>query len=201
MIAHGLIRSFCSVVALTACFASCSSDSKSSDAVATVADVTTTTTGTTVDVSVAPSTPASTSASSVAPTTGGSSSDATAEITAAFTTFFDGVDPDIDRKIAVLEHGEQLRQMIVDASADPQFQQLTTTVNSITVLPDSDCVTASEVAPCAGVVHDMFVGGLPAMVGLQSHAVKIDGVWKVSAKSWCAIVEIGGATCPALTEG
>jgi hypothetical protein len=91
--------------------------------------------------------------------------------------------------------------MITDAAKDPQFQQLTTTVNSVTVLSDADCTAAGEVAPCAAVGHDMFVGGLPAMVGLKSHAVKVGGVWKVSAASWCAIVTIGGATCPAYPKG
>lgn len=130
-------------------------------------------------------------------TGGSSSSDDTAAITAAFTTFFDGVNPDVDGKVAVLENGESMRSMIVDAAANPQFQQLSTVVNSVTMLPDSDCTAAGEAAPCAKVSHDMFIGGLPAMVGLQSHAVKVDGVWKVSAKSWCAIVAIGGETCPA----
>lgn len=137
----------------------------------------------------------------VASTGGSAATDDTAAITAAFTTFFDGVNPDVDGKVAVLEHGDELRQMIVDASANPQFQQLSTKVNSVTMLSDNDCTAAGEVSPCAAVAHDMFLGGLPAMVGLTSHAVKIDGVWKVSAKSWCAIVQIGGSQCPALPGG
>jgi hypothetical protein len=132
---------------------------------------------------------------------GSSSADDTAAITAAFTTFFDGANPDVDAKTAVLEHGDQLHQMIVDATANAQFQQLSTKVNSVTLLSDSDCTAAGEVSPCASVSHDMFVGGLPAMVGLTSHAVKVGATWKVSAKSWCAIVQIGGAECPTLPAG
>lgn len=179
--------------------AGCSSSSPSSAAATSAASATTdpaATPATTQPASTEPG-PSTTSAS----TTGGSATtDDTPAITAAFTTFFDGVDPDVDGKIAVLEHGDQLRSMIVDAAANPQFQQLTTTVNSVSVLSEGECAAADEVAPCASVGHDMFVGGLPAMVGLQSHAVKVDGVWKVSAKSWCAVVEIGGAACPPLTE-
>ncbi|HEY7627266.1 MAG TPA: hypothetical protein VH761_09360 [Ilumatobacteraceae bacterium] len=184
---------------VAASVSSCS-ESKTSDAATTVGGATTTSAAP-VEETVAPTSTSAAPEPSLASTTDGPPTDADAEITAAFTTFFDGVDPDIDRKVAVLEHGEQLRQMIVDAAADPQFQQLTTAVTSVTMLSDGDCATAGEVAPCAGVVHDMFVGGLPAMVGLQSHAVEIGGVWKVSAKSWCAIVEIGGASCPTLSEG
>ena len=91
--------------------------------------------------------------------------------------------------------------MITDAAKDPQFQQLTTVVNAVTMLSDADCAAAKEVAPCALVGHDLFVGGLPAMVGLKSHAVKVGGVWEVSAASWCAVVTIGGATCPAIPTG
>ena len=125
----------------------------------------------------------------------------TPPITAAFTTFFDGLDPDTDAKIAVLEHGDLLGSMVVDAAKNPQFQQLSTTVNSVDVLTDADCEAAGEVAPSALVGHDLFVGALPAMVGLKSYAVRVDGVWKVSASSWCAVVTIGGASCPQLPGG
>ncbi len=135
------------------------------------------------------------------PATTGPPTDDTAAITAAFTKFFDGLDPNVDAKIALLEHGDVLGSMITDAAKDPQFQQLTTVVNSVTMQSDADCAAAKEVTPCALVLHDMFLGGLPAMVGLKSHAVKVDGVWKVSAASWCAVVAIGGATCPAIPTG
>jgi hypothetical protein len=142
-----------------------------------------------------------TTAASTATTSSASSSDDTAAITAAFTTFFDGLDPNVDAKIAVLQHGDLLGSMVVDAAKDPQFQQLSTVVNSVAALSDADCAAAGEVAPCALVHHDMFLGGLPAMVDLKSHAVRISGVWKVSASSWCAVVTLGGATCPALPAG
>jgi hypothetical protein len=122
--------------------------------------------------------------------------DDTAAITAAFTTFFDGADPSVDHKVAVLEHGEELRSMLADAAANPQFQQLSTVVNSVEPLGDAACATAGEQPPCALVVHDLFVGGLPAMVNLNSHAVRDGTVWRVSKSSWCAIVKIGGSTCP-----
>jgi hypothetical protein len=144
---------------------------------------------------------ATTQPSTAATTAAPSSADDTTAITAAFTKFFDGLDPNVDAKIALLEHGDVLGSMITDAAQNPQFQQLTTVVNSVTVLSDADCAAAAEVAPCAAVGHDMFIGGLPAMVGLKSHAVKVNGVWKVSATSWCAIVTLGGATCPAIPKG
>ena len=152
------------------------------------------------------STPQSTpgSTATTQPTTSattGQPTDDIAAITAAFTKFFDGLDPNVDAKIALLEHGDVLGSMITDAAKDPQFQQLTTTVNSVTLQSDADCAAAKEATPCALVLHDMFLGGLPAMVGLKSHAVKVNGTWKVSAASWCAVVAIGGATCPTIPPG
>jgi hypothetical protein len=187
----------------------CSCGSSNSSGSATAAPSTTaSSTAPTASQPASPTTtPASTAGStaatqpSAATTTAAASIDPTAAITAAFTKFFDGLDPDVDAKIALLEHGDVLGSMITDAAKNPQFQQLTTTVNSVTVLSDADCTAAGEVAPCAAVGHDMFVGGLPAMVGLKSHAVKVGGVWKVSAASWCAIVTIGGATCPTYPKG
>ena len=176
----------------------CSSSTKSSVADPDTGSVETQPTSTSAPVTTA-TTSATTSASTTA--TPAPATDDTAAITTAFTTFFDGLDPDLDAKISVLEHGDLLRSMIDDASKDPQFQQLSTVVNSVSLVSDAECTAAGEVAPCALVGHDMFLGGLPAMVGLKSHAVRVDGVWKVSASSWCAVVAIGGATCPDLPAG
>jgi hypothetical protein len=188
-----MIRASAVVLACAGLLGACSSSTKSD---ATLA-VTTTGPAPTTVVTTSPAPSSSTPPATATSAPNGSQPvDATAAIKAAFTTFFDGVNPDIDGKVAVLEHGDQLRQMIVDASANPQFQQLSTVVNSVTAQSAEQCAAAGEVSPCAAVAHDMFVGGLPAMVGLTSHAVEVDGVWKVSAKSWCAIVQIGGATCP-----
>ncbi len=195
-------------IALTALMSSCSSSKSSGSTTATQPTTASSTApaasqpaSSTTLPSSTPGSAATTQPSTAATTAAPSATDDTAAITAAFTKFFDGLDPNVDAKIALLEHGDVLGSMITDAAQNPQFQQLTTVVNTVTLLSDADCTAAGEVAPCAAVGHDMFVGGLPAMVGLKSHAVKLDGVWKVSAASWCAIVSIGGATCPAIPKG
>lgn len=187
-------------VVLASLVGACSS-SKSSSTTPATQPTTSTTTASATTQPTSSTTPASKpgSAATTQPTTSattGQPTDDVAAITAAFTKFFDGLDPNVDAKIALLEHGDVLGSMITDAAKDPQFQQLTTTVNSVTLQSDADCAAAKEITPCALVLHDMFLGGLPAMVGLKSHAVKLNGTWKVSAASWCAVVAIGGATCP-----
>jgi hypothetical protein len=116
-----------------------------------------------------------------------------------FVTFFDGGNPDVDGKVASIQHGEALRSMIADATVDPQFSKLSTEVRTVSSLAAPDCTSAGEISPCALVVHDMFLGGLPAFVGRTSHAVKIGDRWLVSASSWCSIVAIGGQSCPSLS--
>jgi hypothetical protein len=116
----------------------------------------------------------------------------------AFVTFFDGGNPDVDGKVASIQHGEALRSMITDATVDPQFSKLSTEVRTVSSLAPLDCTAAGEISPCALVVHDMFLGGLPAFVGRTSHAVKVGDRWLVSASSWCSIVAIGGQSCPTL---
>jgi hypothetical protein len=122
--------------------------------------------------------------------------EAVAEITEAFTVFFDGANLDVDAKLARLEDGERYRSMIEDAVADPQAQQLSARVTTVTLLSEDECEQRSAAAPCAEVVHDLLVGGLPALAGNVALAVQVDGDWLVSARTWCDIVVIGGASCP-----
>ena len=129
-----------------------------------------------------------------APTTTAASDEG--QIRAAFLAFFDGATPGIDKKVALLENGEKYRQMLLDASANAQFQKLTANVRSVQLTPDSGCAALGVASPCANVTFDLLVGGFPALAAHQSPAAKIGGVWKVAAKAWCDVVAIGGDQCP-----
>jgi len=122
--------------------------------------------------------------------------DPTEAIRAAFETFYDGAGTTVDAKLAVLEDGERYRVMIEDASANPQFQSLTIDIREIRLATDGECAGLGATAPCAVVTHDLLVAGAPMLVAQQSVAVQVDGSWLVAASSWCAVVAIGGETCP-----
>jgi hypothetical protein len=83
-------------------------------------------------------------------------------IGAAFLTFFGGAASDVDEKVAVLQDGERYRSMIVDASANEQFQAMTVDIREIRLLEADACTAMGEEIPCAVVTHDLFVGGAPA---------------------------------------
>lgn len=154
---------------------------------ATTSATTTSTTIATAPTTAAPPTAATATASS----------SATAEINDAFVVFFNGKDRDLDKKVSLLENGERYRQMLIDAFANPQFQQMSTTIRSVTVLPAAECAARQMTSPCALVVHDLLVGGFPALAGHESPALQIGGKWKIGSQAWCDLVRIGGATCPA----
>jgi hypothetical protein len=117
-------------------------------------------------------------------------------IGAAFLTFFGGTASDVDEKVAVLQDGERYRSMIVDASANEQFQAMTVDIRGIRLLGADACTAIGEMSPCAVVTHDLFVGGAPALVGQDSAAVRIGDEWRVAASAWCRVVAIGGEQCP-----
>jgi len=119
-----------------------------------------------------------------------------AQVRAAFVAFFDGANRNIDQKVGLLENGERYRQMLVDAAADPQAQQLRATVRSVQFPADAACASLGVAGPCAKVTFDLLLGAFPALAAHDGPAVKIGGVWKVSAKAWCDVVAIGGNTCP-----
>jgi hypothetical protein len=51
----------------------------------------------------------------------------------------------------------------------------------------------------ADVQYSILFDGTPQFAGRQGQAIKIDGVWKVSRDTVCALVAVGGITCPPRT--
>ncbi len=51
----------------------------------------------------------------------------------------------------------------------------------------------------AAVVYSILFDGTPQYAERQGQAIKIDGVWKVSRDTVCALLSLGGITCPPRT--
>ncbi|MEI7547567.1 MAG: hypothetical protein WCK21_05860 [Actinomycetota bacterium] len=161
----------------------CGGDSKpAATTPATTTDTTPVTTG---------ATPASTGTSSTI--ADGTTSIAT--IRTAFTTFFTG-GGSVDAKVAVLQDGERYRPMLTDAAANAQFRSLTIDIRDIRLATAAECGGYGELATCAVVTYDLLVGGAPMLAAHQGYAVRVDGTWKVASSAWCAVVKLGGETCP-----
>lgn len=183
-----VVRSAAAVL-LVAAVVSCGGGSSPS---ATSGSAAATTAATTVPGSEPVTTPGSGPATTGAP----SDAEAIAAIRAAYATFFGGSTTTVDAKLAVLEDGETYRTMVTDAQANEQFQALTVDVRDVSLLADGDCTAAGEASPCALVTFDLLVSGAPMLVAKEGHAVLVGGDWKVSASTWCAVVAVGGESCP-----
>jgi hypothetical protein len=183
-------------LALTAVLAvACGDDGAPPATTATAAPTTTTSSSSSTTAVPTTSAPPATTARPATTTTATAANDES-QIRAAFIAFFDGTSPSVDKKVALLENGEKYRSMLVDASANAQFQKLAAAVRSVQLTADASCAALGVGAPCAVVTFDLTVGGFPMLAAHVSPAVKIDGTWKVAAKAWCDVVAIGGDSCP-----
>jgi len=146
---------------------------------------------TTTTASIATTTTAAsttTSASVGSSTTSGASSDAVAAITANWIKFFDGSAPAAD-KIALLENGQQYATQIDAQASSPLAKTVTALVSSVTV----------DSASTATVKYSLALGGTVALPDQTGQAMLQDGVWKVSAASFQALLALEGASTPSTT--
>jgi hypothetical protein len=84
-----------------------------------------------------------------------------------------------------LENGASLQQALEQRATDPLQQQASAKVKNVDLTaPDHATVT-----------YDVLLNGTVALADSQGIAVLQEGVWKVSANSFCALISLG-ATAP-----
>jgi hypothetical protein len=134
----------------------------------------------------------STTTSSAPPATAPASTTGTSALTGEAATiaanwvkFFDGsVAP--QAKIGLLESGRQYQKELETNAASPFAQSSTATVTAVTITSPTE----------ATVKYTVLVGGQPALPDQTGKAIKQDGVWKVGAQSFLALLALqkGSAT-------
>jgi hypothetical protein len=107
-----------------------------------------------------------------------------AEITANWEKFFLPTTPISDR-VALLENGASLQQALEMRSTDPLQRQASAVVKAVDLTEPGR----------ATVTYDVLLNGSVALPDAQGFAVFQDGVWKVGADSFCALISLG-ATGP-----
>lgn len=100
-------------------------------------------------------------------------------ITDAYQRFFDG-STGADQKIALLENGQAFADTIRGQANSPIAKGTKATVSSVT---DAGPNTAN-------VVFTVSLNGTPALQDQPGSAVKVDGNWKVSASTFCALLSL-----------
>ncbi len=154
-------------------------------------------TATVAPTATAVATTAPTSSAMPTPTSAPDDAVAIDQVTQSYLGFFDGSGTTVDQKVALLEDGETYRTMLEDAAANPQARLLSADVLEVAIAWDSGACGALGVsAPCAHVVYNLLVAGMPMAVKIEGAALQVDGTWLVASAAWCHVVEIGGETCP-----
>ena len=109
------------------------------------------------------------------------------DIAANWVTFFDGTQAIADR-IGLLENGQQYAQQLDAFAGSPAGSTLSVSMSSVTVTSP----TTAEVK------YSLLEGGKMVLPGQVGKAVLQDGVWKVGAESFLAVLaQLEGSTTPA----
>ncbi|MFE6837619.1 hypothetical protein ACFVFI_22675 [Streptomyces sp. NPDC057705] len=113
---------------------------------------------------------------------------AKAQIEKNWATFFDPDTP-VKEKAELLQHGEMLAVLLglFGADADADTPETSVEIKDITFTSPTE----------AKVTYDLLVSGIPALEDSKGVAVLDDGVWKVSLKSLCGLIELSGHDAPA----
>lgn len=125
---------------------------------------------------------------------------AKAAVTATWVAFFDGKNTDNAAKLKLLENGDKLADTFRRSAAKSAglAAQTSVQVNSVEIVSTSDCNDAlGESVTCAKVGYDLLLNGKPALQNQIGYAVFINGEWKVSQVTECALSHLGGVDCPA----
>ncbi|MDX3536599.1 hypothetical protein PV721_19900 [Streptomyces sp. MB09-01] len=111
---------------------------------------------------------------------------AKAQIEKTWATFFDP-DTSFKEKAELLQHGEMLAVLLGLFGADTDAPDTSVEITDITFTSPTE----------AEVTYDLLVSGVPALEDSKGVAVLDDGVWKVSLKSLCGLIELSGHDAPA----
>jgi hypothetical protein len=138
--------------------------------------------------------------SSSSTTTTQNPAQATALITQNWTLFFDGGNPNSNAKLAILQNNGKLGSTFQkNLAGQPAAAMTAAKVTNVTVLPASQCQQAAVPSPCAKVSYDLInrQNGSPLLAGQTGYAVYVNGQWRISENTFCALIALGGGQCPA----
>lgn len=110
---------------------------------------------------------------------------AKAEIEKNWTAFFDAK-ATTEQRVALLEHGDLL-EFVIDTFADnPNVSKASVKVKDVAFTSPTE----------AKVTYDLLISGASTLPDSKGIAVLDDGIWKVSLKSLCGLIELTGDEAP-----
>lgn len=129
------------------------------------------------------SAPASGSSAAASGSAPADAAKAEAEVRANWEKFFDP-STSLTDKAAVLENGDQLMPLLQSLAKDPRAGQVKAQVTSVTFTSPTT----------ADLTYSLSIQGSVVVPNASGKAVLVDGTWKVSHASLCALVTSGGNT-------
>ncbi|MCL4368474.1 MAG: hypothetical protein M1337_04840 [Actinobacteria bacterium] len=145
--------------------------------------------GTTTSSGVPPTTAPAATTTSAAPTTGSSVlAGEQATIAANWVKFFDGTVAAQD-KIGLLENGQQYTKELDANAASPLAKLSTATVSAVTITSPTT----------ATVTYSILVSSQPALPDQTGQAVKQNGAWTVSAKTFLDLLALQAGSASTTT--
>ncbi len=122
---------------------------------------------------------------SAAPTGGGAASPAdaptTAAVTTTFVTLFNGTLP-VATRLPLLQNSETFATALASQASSPILGTTSATVSAVTLASPK----------VAHVTYTLSVSGTPLLQNQTGIAVQVDGGWKVSAATFCALLSVAG---------
>jgi hypothetical protein len=110
---------------------------------------------------------------------------AKAEIKKNWSVFFAGSTP-VSTKVQLLENGQRFASIIRAQARSPVARQTKVVVQKVTLLSTTR----------AKVIYTITLAGKPALKNQIGIAVRVGGVWKVSVRSFCALLSLEGGKPP-----
>jgi hypothetical protein len=144
-------------------------------------------------------TPATPTAPTATPTAPGSTPTApgstasgalTEQITSLYQRFFDGTAP-VQTKVNLLQRGPEFVQVMQQQAAGPLARSSGVKVTKV--------VRSTENS--AAVTFSVLLDGKPVLPDQHGGAVFEDGVWKISASTYCALLSLQQLTAPPCQGG
>jgi endonuclease/exonuclease/phosphatase family metal-dependent hydrolase len=111
-----------------------------------------------------------------------------ADVTAAFNNVFSGKVTDLELKLDFLEDADLLREHFLKTYEETKdlAAQVVVRIDNLNVVDETH----------ANVVYSLLIDGSAVLDNLPGGAVKADGVWKVSRKTFCDVSTQGADTIP-----
>jgi hypothetical protein len=116
---------------------------------------------------------------------------AQAAIQTVYNNFFNLANKNVDKTVAAIQGGSNLRPAINEAFASSLSNSATgATVTSATILSSADCKTAGVPTPCAKVSYNILGPGGQVLLNSGGYAVYVNGQWLVAHTTVCGLFQL-----------